>query len=146
MKFYLTRLIALLTLAGLIWGFFLYRDYRKETQATTMTRHAELVAHLGVVDALVYPPGAALDSARDAVFARFEISEEQLQKYLESFNGKEERLALFWNLTQQIADSLIELEMDKRRTPESAAKETTAPDRRDADSAAAGAVPRVTQQ
>lgn len=133
MGFYLRRLAALALIALAIWGYSLWTTKRAAEEVRQQELYAETVAHLGLVRALNKNSDSLSDPARDSVLETYQLSQDKLTDYLNSFEGREQGLTEFWKTVKEITDSLVAIELEKIELLRQSATDTVVSDTMNSD-------------
>ena len=106
------RLILLILLLVIIFGYLLYNKISTERQHQQAVRHALVTAQAWIATAKYRLEPERFIAYRDSLLKAHSLSKERMQDYIDRYKNHPEEYDLFTRLVNQYVDSLSAIEME----------------------------------
>ncbi len=122
--FYLKRLLVIVLIVGIGVSYSMWHEHREASNLEKTKVYAAAVAKLAVAEALQHdndvqgkPNETGWQEIKDSMLSSWNLSSDSIDSYVNSFDGQEEKLAVFWKQVRVYVDSLTELELMRLSPP-----------------------------
>ena len=109
---WLKRLILLILLLVIVFGYFLYNKISTERQHQQAVRQALVTAQVWIATARYRLEPERFIAYRDSLLKARSLSIEKMQDYIDWYKNRPEEYDLFTRLVNQYVDSLSAIEME----------------------------------
>jgi len=109
---WLKRLILLILLLVIVFGYFLYNKISTERQHQQAVRQALVTAQVWIATAKYRLEPERFIAYRDSLLKAHSLSMEKMQDYIDRYKNRPEEYDLFTRLVNQYVDSLSAIEME----------------------------------
>lgn len=109
---WLKRLILLIFLLVIVFGYFLYNKISTERQHQQAVRQALVTAQVWIATAKYRLEPEGFIAYRDSLLKAHSLSMEKMQDYIDQYKNRPEEYDLFTRLVNQYVDSLSAIEME----------------------------------
>jgi len=102
------RLVIVLALIGLlIYGYFLYKDYRIAREQKEYLEYAGVIAETQVASALYRLEPDSFKVVRASILRKYDKTLEEMQAFKDKYEGDERRWAQLWFYVDSLTDSAV---------------------------------------
>jgi hypothetical protein len=126
--FYLKRLVVIALIIGAGVGYSLWEESRETAASARAGKYASAVAQLAVAEALhhdsdnqgdkqVADSAVSWQEIKDSLLSEWNLTSDSVENYVNSFEGREEKLSAFWKQVRINVDSLTKLELARLSPP-----------------------------